>query len=127
MLEQRKVGGSSDGYIRRVGNLEFAYNEYGSYQKLIDQNLCKPVKDFFSPNVNRPAIGAFKVDGCEWVVCEAGTNFGEPHMFLVSKFAAPRDRLSKETFMREFLQVYADACIIEAQQALELLNKGESI
>lgn len=124
MIAQRKVGGVSDGYIIKIGNIEIAYNYYGKpFQE--PNHICNPVFDFHSPNAFAPAIGAFKVDGDDWVVSKSGSNWHEPHPCLVSKFAKPKDRLPKEVFIPLFMEAYSKALIVEADRVLAKLNNGE--
>lgn len=122
MIAQRKVGGVSDGYIIKIGNIEIAYDYYGCSYPV---PVCNPVFDFNSPRAFAPAIGAFKVDGEDWVVSKGGYYGGEPHSFLVSKFAKPKDRLPKEVFMPLFMEAYSKALIVEADRVLAKLNNGE--
>lgn len=124
MIAQRKVGGVSDGYIIKIGNIEIAYNYYGKHFPE-PNNICNPVFDFHSPSAYAPAIGAFKVDGDDWVVSKSGSNWHEPHPCLVSKFAKPKDRLPKEVFMTLFMQAYWDALIVESRRILDKLYKRD--
>lgn len=124
MQAQRKIGGVSDSYIVRFGNLEFAYGYYGT--RIIEpSNLCNQVFAFNNPMAFTPTVGAFKVDGADWVVCNGGYYGSEPHSFLVSKFAKPKDRLPLEIFMPLFMEAYSKALIEESSRILDKLNKGE--
>lgn len=123
MIAQRKVSGSSDGYIIAIGNIEIAYNQYGGNHPL---PICRPPHDFAS-NVAAlvPAIGAFKVQGQDWVVSEAGYYGDLPHMHLVSKFCVPKHRLKRDHFMTLFMQAYWDALIVESRRILDKLYKRD--
>lgn len=123
MIAQRKVAGSSDGYIIAIGNIEIAYNQYSCNHPL---TICRPTYDFAS-NVTAvvPAIGAFKVQGQDWVVSEAGYYGDLPPMHLVSKFCVPKHRLKRDHFMTLFMQAYSDALIVESRRILDKLNKGD--
>lgn len=123
MIAQRKVSGSADGYIIALGNIEIAYNTYGTNYHL---PICRPTFDL-SPNVIAltPSIGAFKVEGQDWVVSEAGWYGDLPHMNLVSKFCVPKHRLKRYHFMTLFMQAYSNALIVESRRILDRLNKGE--
>lgn len=123
MIAQRKVHGSSDGYIIAIGNIEIAYNRYGGSHPL---PICRPTHDFASSIVALvPAVGAFKIQGQDWVVSEAGWYGDLPHMHLVSKFCVPKHRLKRDHFMTLFMQAYSDALIVESRRVLDKLNKGE--
>ena len=123
MIAQRKVSGSSDGYILAIGNIEIAYNQYGGTHPL---SVCVPPHDFAMNVVALvPAVGAFKVEGQDWVVSEAGWSANLPHMHLVSKFCVPKHRLKREHFMSLFMQAYSDALIVESRRVLDKLNKGD--
>lgn len=123
MIAQRKVFGSSDGYIIAIGNIEIAYNQYGGTHTL---PICRPTHDLASNVVAlTPAVGAFKVEGQDWVVSEAGWYGDLPHMHLVSKLCVPKHRLKREHFMSLFMQAYSDALIVESRRILYKLNKGD--
>ena len=126
MIVHRKVGGVSDGYVVKIGNIEIAYNYHLHGSRLPNNDICRPPIDF-SQNIyaTRPAIGAFKIDGEDWIVCKGGYYSSEPHPFLVSKFAKPKDRLDKEVFMPLFMEAYSKALIVESRRVLDKLNKGE--
>lgn len=120
---QRKVSGCSDGFILRVGNIEIAYNFYGS----TTQFVCRPPIDFSSKlPASQWVVGAFKVDGKDWVVCQSGNTYrGFPHSFLISKFCKPSDRLPQNIFTRLFMSAYTEALIEESRIIQDKLDKGE--
>lgn len=119
----RKIYGVEDGFIESIGNLEIAFTRYGEFSPI---PVCVPVRDF-APNIKatKKTIGAFKVDGEDWVVCQANWHPSYVPANLVAKFAPVNKRLPLDVFNQLFTDAYIKALQIEAETTLSRMNKGE--
>ena len=117
MIYIRKVHACYNGYICKIGNLEIAYEMYGTPS---DISICVPPRDFspYNDKARKICIGAYKIDGQDWVVSEAKGVSKE----LVSKFTSIKLRQPREVFIRAFLVAYANALYQESLAVTDMIN-----
>lgn len=122
MIYIRKVHACYAGYVCKIGNLEIAYDMYGEPASI---PICVPPRDFspYNDKARKIKVGAYKIDGQDWVVSESKGVSKE----LVSKFASIKLRQPREVFIRAFLAAYANALYYESLTVTDMISNKEFI